>query len=53
MPVKDYFLSKLAQGDQFCNRSKEKALLHQNIDQCRHTVFIRLNLKMTPYRNVS
>ena len=38
--MQDYFPSKLAQGVQFCNRSKEKALLHQNIDQCRHTVLV-------------
>lgn len=36
----DYFPSKLARGSQFCNRSKEKAALHENIDKCRHTVLI-------------
>lgn len=36
----DYFPSKLALGDQFCNRIKEKTQLYHNIEQCRHTVLI-------------
>lgn len=38
--MQDYFPSKLAQGSQFCNRSKERAALHENIKQGRHTVLI-------------
>lgn len=36
----DYFPSKLALGAQFCNRVVEKAALHNNIAQGRHTVLI-------------
>ncbi len=38
--MKDYFPSKLAQGEQFCNRSQEKEALHENIKKCRHTILI-------------
>lgn len=38
--MKDYFPSKLAQGNQFCNRTKEKTVLHENINKGRHTVLI-------------
>ena len=38
--MKDYFPSKLAQGAQFCNRTKEKAVLQENINKGRHTVLI-------------
>lgn len=38
--MQDYFPSKLAQGLQFCNRLKEKNLLHENIKKSRHTVLI-------------
>jgi len=36
----DYFPSKLAIGEQFCNRVAEKALLKANIEKVRHTVLI-------------
>ncbi len=36
----DYFPAKLAQGSQFCNRSHEKKILHENINKCRHTVLV-------------
>ena len=36
----DLFPSKLAQGPQFCNRQREKTLLHDNIQQARHTVLV-------------
>lgn len=36
----DYFPSKLAIGDQFCNREKERGLLKESIEKCRHTVLI-------------
>jgi len=38
--MKDYFPSKLAKGDQFCNRTKERTALHENINKGRHTVLI-------------
>ena len=38
--MQDYFPSKLALGKQFCNRVNEKALLHANIENGRHTVLI-------------
>ena len=36
----DYFPSKLALGKQFCNRTKEKDFLKDNISKHRHTVII-------------
>lgn len=36
----DYFPLKLALGEQFCNRTEEKAFLTHNIEKCRHTVLI-------------
>lgn len=36
----DYFPSKLALGEQFCNRKNEINSLKKNISQCRHTVLI-------------
>ena len=36
----DYFPTKLALGTQFCNRTDEKATLHDNIKLCRHTVLV-------------
>jgi len=36
----DSFPLKLALGNQFCNRTEEKAFLIHNIAQCRHTVLI-------------
>lgn len=36
----DYFPAKLAMGEQFCNREKEKKFLADNILKCRHTVLI-------------
>lgn len=38
--MKDYFPSKLATGAQFCNRIKEKQLLHERIEQSRHSVIV-------------
>jgi AAA+ ATPase superfamily predicted ATPase len=37
---KDYFPSKLAKGDRFCNRLKEKEMLRRNIELARHTVLV-------------
>ena len=36
----DFFPTKLATGQQFCNRVQEKALLQRNIDCVRHTVLV-------------
>ena len=36
----DYFPSKLAKGEQFCNRVTERKLLKRNIELARHTVLI-------------
>lgn len=38
--MQDYFPSKLAVGAQFCNRTKEKNFLKENIAKSRHTVLI-------------
>ena len=38
--MSDYFPSKLALGEQFCNRIKEKKFLKTNIEKSRHTVII-------------
>jgi len=38
--MNDYFPSKLALGEQFCNRTKEKDFLKININKHRHTVII-------------
>lgn len=38
--MKDYFPSKLAQGDRFCNRKTEKKFLKDNISKCRPTVLV-------------
>lgn len=38
--MNDYFPSKLALGEQFCNRTKEKEFLKVNISKHRHTVII-------------
>lgn len=40
MSFSDYFPSKLALGEQFCNRHKERSFLEDNISKCRHTVLI-------------
>lgn len=34
----DYFPSKLALGDQFCNRVDEKRFIEENVEKGRHTV---------------
>lgn len=38
--AKNYFSSKLAKGEQFCNRVKEQQDLKDNIAQGRHTVMV-------------
>ena len=38
--MKDYFPTKLAQGDRFCNRKAERKFLKENISKCRHTVLV-------------
>ncbi len=38
--MKVYFPSKLALGTQFCNRTEERAALHESINQGRHTVLV-------------
>lgn len=36
----DYFPLKLALGDKFCNREKERQQLNANVAKCRHTVLV-------------
>ncbi|MEM1244103.1 MAG: AAA family ATPase [Pseudomonadota bacterium] len=38
--MQDYFPLKLALGDQFCNRAKERELLKHNILKARHSVLV-------------
>lgn len=36
----DYFPTKLAHGEQFSSRVKEKEFIKNNIQRCRHTVIV-------------
>ncbi len=40
LAIEDYFPSKLAKGDKFCNRVNERALLKRNIELARHVVLV-------------
>lgn len=38
--MKDYFPLRLAHGEYFCNRAREKKQLKDNISKCRHMVLV-------------